>query len=164
MLSVCVEIQQCLPCPPSPLLLGVSLDLCSEWPGGRRCVASGNFGQDLLSALWGPGLSYSLHSLFRDCGFCNSAYSTLKLGFRSKHFLIKIDMWWSYFILEEEMAAHSSILAWRIPWTEESGGLQSMGLQRVGHDWVTNSFIYLEIAVTESYYHSFEKLYVNWWY
>jgi len=36
--------------------------------------------------------------------------------------------------LEEEKATHSSILAWRIPWTEESGGLQSMGSQRVGHD------------------------------
>ena len=36
--------------------------------------------------------------------------------------------------LEEEMATHSSILAWKIPWTEEPGGLQSMGLQRVGHD------------------------------
>ena len=35
--------------------------------------------------------------------------------------------------LEKEMATHSSILAWEIPWTEESGGLQSMGLQRVGH-------------------------------
>ena len=37
--------------------------------------------------------------------------------------------------LEEEMANHSSILAWRIPWTEEPGGPQSIGLQRVGHDW-----------------------------
>ena len=36
--------------------------------------------------------------------------------------------------LEEEMATHSSILAWRIPWTEEPGGLQSTELQRVGHD------------------------------
>ena len=36
--------------------------------------------------------------------------------------------------LEKEMAAHSSILAWRIPWTEEPGGLQSMGSQRVGHN------------------------------
>ena len=36
--------------------------------------------------------------------------------------------------LEEAMATHSSILAWRIPWTEEPGGLQSMGSQRVGHD------------------------------
>ena len=36
--------------------------------------------------------------------------------------------------LEKEMATHSSILAWRIRWTEEPGGLQSTGLQRVGHD------------------------------
>ena len=36
--------------------------------------------------------------------------------------------------LEKEMATHYSILAWRIPWTEEHGGLQSTGLQRVGHD------------------------------
>ena len=36
--------------------------------------------------------------------------------------------------LEEGMAAHSSILAWEIPWTEEPGRLQSMGSQRVGHD------------------------------
>ena len=36
--------------------------------------------------------------------------------------------------LEEGMATHSSILAWRIPWTEEPSGPQSMGLQRVGHD------------------------------
>ena len=40
--------------------------------------------------------------------------------------------------LEKVMATHSSILAWRIPWTEEPGGLQSMGLQRVGHNWVIN--------------------------
>ena len=36
--------------------------------------------------------------------------------------------------LEKEMATYSSILAWRIPWVEEPGGLQSMGWQRVGHD------------------------------
>ena len=36
--------------------------------------------------------------------------------------------------LEEDRAAHSRILAWRIPWTEEPGGLRSMGSQRVGHD------------------------------
>ena len=38
---------------------------------------------------------------------------------------------------EKEMATHCSILAWRIPWTEEPAGLQSMGLQRVGHDLVS---------------------------
>ena len=39
--------------------------------------------------------------------------------------------------LEKEMAAHPSILAWRVPCTEQPGGLQSTGLQRVGHDLVT---------------------------
>ena len=41
--------------------------------------------------------------------------------------------------LEKEMATHCSILAWRIPWTEEPGGLKSMGLQRVGPDCETNT-------------------------
>jgi len=41
--------------------------------------------------------------------------------------------------LEKEMATHSSILAWKISWTEKPGGLQSVGSQRVEHDWVTNS-------------------------
>ena len=40
---------------------------------------------------------------------------------------------------EREMATHSSIPAWEIPWTEEPGGLQSMGLQRIGHNWVTHT-------------------------
>ena len=40
--------------------------------------------------------------------------------------------------LEKEMATHSSSLAWKIPWTEDPGRLQSMGLQRVGHDWATS--------------------------
>ena len=40
--------------------------------------------------------------------------------------------------LEKEMATHSSILAWKIPWMQEPGGLQSMGSQRVGHDWATS--------------------------
>ena len=40
--------------------------------------------------------------------------------------------------LEKEMATHPSILAWRIPWTEEPGGLQSTGSQRVGHNWATS--------------------------
>ena len=43
--------------------------------------------------------------------------------------------------LEKGMATHSSILAWRILWTEEAGGLQSMGSQRVRHDWATNFLI-----------------------
>ena len=50
-------------------------------------------------------------------------------------------MAWSFSddLLEKGKATHSSILAWRIPWTEEPGRLQSMGSQRIGHDWVTNT-------------------------
>ena len=44
--------------------------------------------------------------------------------------------------LEKGMAIHSSILAWRIPWTEELGRLQFMGSQRVGHNWETNTTVY----------------------
>ena len=51
--------------------------------------------------------------------------------------------------LEKEMAPHSSILAWEIPWTEKPGGLQSMGLQRVGHSWAT------EQAQTSNYIKTF---------
>ena len=52
---------------------------------------------------------------------------------------------WIWFLgwkdpLQKGMATHSSILAWRIPWTKEPCGLQFMGLQRVGHDWVTKCF------------------------
>ena len=42
--------------------------------------------------------------------------------------------------LEKEMAIHSSTIAWKIPWTEELGKLQSMGSQRVGHDWATSLY------------------------
>ena len=47
------------------------------------------------------------------------------------------------------MAAHYSILGWRIPWTEESGGLQSMGSQRIGHDQVTNTFTDKKLKLRE---------------
>ena len=47
--------------------------------------------------------------------------------------------------LEKEMATHSSILAWKILWTEEPGRLQSMGLQRVEHDWATSQRVYKNI-------------------
>ena len=59
--------------------------------------------------------------------------------------------------LEKEMATNSSILAWKIPWTEEPGRLQSEGSQTVGHNWTTNThnpaldltFSLLEIQETE---------------
>ena len=45
--------------------------------------------------------------------------------------------------LEKGMATHSTILAWRIPWPEEPGGLRSMGLQRVRHDWATHTLTFV---------------------
>ena len=54
--------------------------------------------------------------------------------------------------LEKKMAIHSSILAWRIPWTEDPGGLQSIGLQRVWHNWVTNT--HTHILYTHTYTHT----------
>ena len=60
--------------------------------------------------------------------------------------------------LEKEMAIHPSILAWRIPWTEEPGGLQSLGSQRVGHDLVTERghmrVWVLLLPISLSYFHS----------
>ena len=60
------------------------------------------------------------------------------------------------------MATHSSILAWRIPWTEEPGGLQFMVSQRVRHDWTTNTFTFLEGKLTiykVLFIHSFTACY-----
>ena len=45
------------------------------------------------------------------------------------------------------MATHSSILAWRIPWTEEPGGLQSTRSQRVGHNWAANTVLFCELYI-----------------
>ena len=54
-------------------------------------------------------------------------------------------------LLEKEMATHSSTLAWKIPWTGEPGRLQSMGLQRVGHNWATSlSFTKCTAAAAKS--------------
>ena len=47
--------------------------------------------------------------------------------------------------MEKEMAIHSSTIAWKIPWTEEPGRLQSMGSQRVGHDWGTSLHLTLSL-------------------
>ena len=49
--------------------------------------------------------------------------------------------------LERGTATHSSILAWRIPWTEETSRLQSMGSQRVGHDWVTFTSLHFKVGM-----------------
>ena len=60
--------------------------------------------------------------------------------------------------LEEEMATHSNILVWRIPETEEPGGLQSMGLHRIEHDWSD-----LVAAAAYSLYANFLKSFYHKW-
>ena len=50
---------------------------------------------------------------------------------------------------EESMAAHPNILAWRIPWTEETGGLQSVGSQRVGLDQATNTHTHKRLSMSQ---------------
>ena len=55
--------------------------------------------------------------------------------------------------LKKGIATHSSIFAWRIPWTEHPGRLQSMGSQRVGHDWATNTHIPLYVMILKGYLH-----------
>ena len=57
-------------------------------------------------------------------------------------------------ITEKAMATHSSTLAWKIPWMEESGRLQSMGLLRVRHDWVTSLSLHLHALEKETATHS----------
>ena len=49
--------------------------------------------------------------------------------------------------LEKKMATHSSILAWEVPWTGEPGGLQSRGLQRVGHNLMTKKQLYYFLKI-----------------
>ena len=56
-------------------------------------------------------------------------------------------------LLEKAMAPHSSTLAWQIPWTEEPGGLQSMGLLGGGHDWVTS----LSLFTFTFHFHALQK-------
>ena len=64
--------------------------------------------------------------------------------------------------LEKEMATHCSILAWEIPWTEEPGGLQSMGLKRVGHNLVTKQQLTrLPLSVVTIFLHIYLCLYTQ---
>ena len=73
-----------------------------------------------------PGKSHGLRSLV------GSAVHGVA---RSQTRLSDFTFTFHFHVLEEEMATHSSVLAWRIPWTGEPGGLPSMGSHRVGHGW-----------------------------
>ena len=64
--------------------------------------------------------------------------------------------------LEKEMATHSSTLAWRIPWMEEPGRLQSMGSQRVRHDWATSFFLSYTVCKSVTCIANTFKCHFNW--
>ena len=69
-----------------------------------------------------------------ECSFCFVLFLNKSKKLNDKHFdYISVSL--SSFFLEKKMTTDSSILAWRIPWTEEPGGLQFMGSQRIRHDW-----------------------------
>ena len=86
---------------------------------------------------------------------CNLNFSFRALPF-CEVFVVVV-WWFTQAWSEKEMAAQSSILAWEIPWTEELGGIQPMGLQRAGHDWVTKdhmhpSSIFLALVLVRRYF------------
>ena len=66
--------------------------------------------------------------------------------------------------LEKEMATHTSILSWRIPWTEKPGGLQSTGSQRIGHDWAAYFLSLLLLCVNNCWAPRIHRIVgVQWW-
>ena len=90
-------------------------------------VNSGNSDRLFLCVWGGGGASKSLASLVA---------STVKCLLTMQETWVRSQGWKDP--LEKEMATHSRTLAWKIPWTEEPGRLQSMGSQRVRHDWATS--------------------------
>ena len=78
------------------------------------------------------------HDIFNSCLVDTSSSLDFPGGSDGKAFVYNVgDLGWED-PLEKEMAIHSSTIAWKILWTEEPGRLQSMGSQRVGHDWATS--------------------------
>ena len=73
---------------------------------------------------------------------------------------------WVEFSVEKEMATHSSVLAWRMPWTEKPGRVQSMGSRRVGHDWsdlaaAEFSVLYSRLSLVIYFIHSINTVYMS---
>ena len=66
-------------------------------------------------------------------------------NFRTHKWYVRSQDW--EYIQEEGMATHSNTLAWRIPWTEEPGGLYSIGMQKVGHDWGNLAGMHVQLYV-----------------
>ena len=113
--------------------------------GLAGCIVHGvSQGQTWLKQLSSNSIKYTNQgsSLITDGTFNKSFSINSLVAQRLKHLPAMRETWVRSLgredPLEKEMATHSSISAWRIPWTQEPGGLQSTGLQRVGHDWATS--------------------------
>ena len=116
-----MSVIDCLLPPSSPTLLS----LCS-----RRSISQALLSSDLGTTFWASLVVQTLKNLTE-----TQEIRVRSLGWEDP--------------LEEGMATQSSILAWRIPWTEEPGGLQSMGSQRVRHDRETFTFTFDMEGTTE---------------
>ena len=111
----------------------VAHQLC-PWnsPGKKNGVSSHSCLQGIfLTQEWNPGLLHCRRFLFP--------------GASESKELPTMQETWVWFLgqedpLEKGMATHYTVISWRIPWTEEPGGLLSLGSQRVGQDWVTDTF------------------------
>ena len=113
-----------------------SVAFCSSW--GAKAVTTERLNWSLKT--WANSCQFQ--GLFHcTMGVWPYLFSTSLVAQRLKSLPAMRETWvWSLGRedpLEKEMATHSSILAWRIPWTEEPGGQQFTGLQRVRHDWAT---------------------------
>ena len=110
--------------------------MCNTPPvcGRRQCtkIASSPSFTSGVAVIYQPELNL-IHISYKDEGFPGGSAVKKPLVMQET----QIRSLSQEYPLEKEMAAHSSTLAWRIPWTEESGGQQSMGSQRVRHDCAT---------------------------
>ena len=116
-------------CPPSPL---------HSYSAVNESLDNTN-GQEKMSVYWKKKKSVSLfskwyHSLCKKCQRISEKF--LKLWLEQSY----VSIWsnWNFLNIAYIVAPHSSILAWKIPWMEEPGRLQSMGSLRVGYDWATS--------------------------
>ena len=115
-----------------------------QFPGTCLILSAGTFG-GIIEPRWRPG-GKELRKRFKESnGDIWRDGPSLVTEIVNNLPMMQDTQVWSLgqeYSLEKGLATHSCILAWRIPWTEEPGGLQSMESQRVGHDWQTNTFTF----------------------
>ena len=118
-----------------------------EWVCRMQEILSGNVMQEKVpeqgrlfytckdgGSIWPPEHILTKNRCLLYMGFLGGSLSKESTCHFRRHWRHDFNSWVGKISLEEKMATHSCILAWKIPWTEEPCGLQSIGLQRVGHD------------------------------